>query len=508
MNSVLHLLFRRLRIPLISLICIYAVSILGFVLIPGIDDHGKVWHMDFFHAFYFVSFMGTTIGFGEIPYAFTDAQRLWTVITLYATVFAWLYAIGALLSLLQDPGFRRATKHNSFLRRLRRLHEPYYLICGYGDTGSLLVEDLAWRGIRTVVVDIDQEAIDNLDIAGHLFEVPGLCADASDPDVLVTAGLTRANCLGVVALSHDDPVNLTIALSSKLLAPDTVIICRAEQQDTRDNMASFGTDHIINPYLSFADRLAMAIHSPSMNLLFDWMTSTYDMPLSEPVSPPKGKWIVCGYGRFGKAVQKYLNFEGMETVIVEARPEATGAPPNTVIGRGTEASTLRKAKIENAVGIVAGTDNGSNNLSIIMTAHDLKPDLFLVARQVHKRTNAIFTAAKADMIMHPGSIIARSVLALIVNPMLGDFLRLARAQDDDWANILISRLSGLVGDHAPNTWIIEVRACGENLLDTARAPVKCKICLGVLGAVADDCPQLIVPRLRDYGNVSRQILPQ
>ena len=58
--------------------------------------------MNFFHAFYFVSFMGSTIGFGEIPYAFTDAQRAWVLITIYTSVVAWLYTIGTLLSLIQD----------------------------------------------------------------------------------------------------------------------------------------------------------------------------------------------------------------------------------------------------------------------------------------------------------------------------------------------------------------------------------------------------------------------
>lgn len=68
MGHVFYLLLRRLRAPFLTIIVIYAISTLGFVLIPGQDDQGNPWHMDFFHAFYFVSFMGSTIGFGEIPY--------------------------------------------------------------------------------------------------------------------------------------------------------------------------------------------------------------------------------------------------------------------------------------------------------------------------------------------------------------------------------------------------------------------------------------------------------
>ncbi len=41
------------------------------VLIPGMDDDGKVYHLSFFDAFYFVSYMASTIGFGEAPYTFT-----------------------------------------------------------------------------------------------------------------------------------------------------------------------------------------------------------------------------------------------------------------------------------------------------------------------------------------------------------------------------------------------------------------------------------------------------
>ena len=89
------LLLRRLRSPLIVLIVVYAVAVFGFTLIPGVDDQGRPWRMGFFHAFYFVSFLGTTIGLGEIPYPFTDAQRLWALLSIYATVVAWLYGIGA-----------------------------------------------------------------------------------------------------------------------------------------------------------------------------------------------------------------------------------------------------------------------------------------------------------------------------------------------------------------------------------------------------------------------------
>ena len=102
MHNVVYLILRRMRVPLIVVITTYAISVLGLVLIPGADDQGNPWRMDFFHAIYFVSFLGSTIGFGEIPYPFTDAQRMWTMCVIYAAVVSWLYAIGSILALIQD----------------------------------------------------------------------------------------------------------------------------------------------------------------------------------------------------------------------------------------------------------------------------------------------------------------------------------------------------------------------------------------------------------------------
>ena len=163
MGHVFYLLLRRLRAPIITIIVIYAVSILGFVLIPGVDDQGNPWRMDFFHAFYFVSFMGSTIGFGEIPFPFTTGQRVWTTMTIYSTVIGWLYSIGKIFSLFQDHSFNRLLKQNTFARNVRRLHDPFYLICGYGYTGKRLVHRLDADGIKTVVIDSSQHAIDELE---------------------------------------------------------------------------------------------------------------------------------------------------------------------------------------------------------------------------------------------------------------------------------------------------------------------------------------------------------
>jgi voltage-gated potassium channel len=456
MHQVIFLILRRMRAPLVVLIAVYAISILGLVLLPGVDDAGEPWHMGFFHAFYFVSYMATTIGFGEIPYAFSEAQRMWTVVSIYLTVIGWLYAIGKILSLIQDHAFKQAVVEQSFTRGVRHMAEPFYIVCGYGDTGSLLVRSLVQRNMQSVVIDINPARINELELEDLDLYVPGLCADASLSLTLKEAGLLHKHCVGVVALTDSDAVNLKIAITTKLLHPGIKVICRAETHDAEANMASFGTDRIINPYDTFAHRLALALHSPGTHLLYEWLTGVPESELPVPPYPPHGSWVLCGYGRFGKAVKANLDQEGVKTVIIEVDPEGTGCSDFCVVGRGTEAQTLSVAGIEQAVGIVAGTDDDANNLSIVMTAAQLNPDLFMVARQNKCDNGDVFQAALLDLVMQRSEIIARDILALLTTPLLDLFLRQILSESNEWANEQVSRLSGVTEERVPDVWSFHV----------------------------------------------------
>ncbi|HSI96022.1 MAG: TrkA family potassium uptake protein [Methylophilaceae bacterium] len=451
MNSIFFLILRRLRAPLITLIVSYGIAVFGFTLMPGLDAEGRPWHMSIFEAFYVISYTATTIGFGEIPYAFSQDQRLWMTFSIYLTVISWFYAIGKIIALAQDPALRQAITVARFSRAVQGLHERFYIVCGYGETGSLLVGALDSKGIRVVTLDIDQERINELELQDYQAPVPGLCADAKLPDILLQAGIKHPQCGGIAALTNDDHVNLAVAVAVKLISPELPVLCRAEHTETAANMASFGTDNIINPYELFGEHLAMEIHSLGTYLLHEWLTGVPGTTLPSPTPPPVGNWIVCGYGRFGKAVVKNLELEGASIRIIEAQPELTGCE-NYILGSGTEARTLIEAGIENAVGIVAGTDNDINNLSIAMTALELKPDLFVVIRKNRRFNSPLFRQFNADITMQLSDIIAHECLAHLISPMLAQFLHLARSQSNAWANQLISRLVEVVGENVPETW--------------------------------------------------------
>ena len=460
MNHIFFTVFRRLRKPLITLIVVYAVSILGLVLIPGVDDQGRPWQMSFFHAFYFVSFMGSTIGFGEVPYPFTEAQRMWTLFCIYGTVVAWLYGIGKVLALFQDQAFNRQVRRFSFARSVRRIHEPFYLVCGYGVTGHLVVKQLVERGIRAVVIDIDRDRIDALESDPLPINIHGLCDDAAEPQALKDAGLLNPHCRGVLALTNHDAVNLAIAIATKLLAKQQQrpVICRSESQTTTANLASFGTDRIIDPFVTYADYLAMALHSPYKHLIVDWLTNPEHRSLKSAYQKTQGRWVICGYGRFGRALHHSFEGKPVSLTIIDDHPKPDGLELDFVQGLGTEAVTLKQARIEGAVGLVAGTGNDANNLSIIMTALELNPKLMTVARQNLNNNAPVFEAARTDLVMEPARIIANHILSMIKTPLVLEFLNLLREQEEVWARQLLNRMSELVGDQELDSWDFEIDA--------------------------------------------------
>jgi Trk K+ transport system NAD-binding subunit len=448
---------RRMRTPLIVLILIYFFSILALITVPGMDDAGQPYHMSFLDAAYFMAILQTTIGFGEIPYSFTSAQRMLVYVLLLPNVVAWLYSIGTLLGLILDKQFQAAFYRSRFSKKVRALKGPFYIVCGFGNTGSMTVSGLLAREINAVVIESDEPTVRLMALEDEYIHVPALVGRARDREILETAGLLRDNCQGVIATTNSDHVNLTIAITVKLLRPELMVLARSENQRVCDNMASFGTDSIINPYQIFSERLFLALSSPIKYLVQDWLISVPGSELRDVVKPPKGPWIVCGAGRFGARMLEQLQKSGLPITVVDVHPERLPAYERAILGRGTEAHTLEEAGILDAEGIVAATGDDIDNLSIIMTARNLNPRLFFVARQEERHHDELFDSSGADLVARSSLIVARKILSVVSTPLLQSFMQHLIRSDNSFAERTAARLEQVLKNRAPNIWVFELK---------------------------------------------------
>jgi voltage-gated potassium channel len=456
-SATIFLILRRMRAPLIVLITIFAVSVLGLTLVQGHTEDGQPWRMSIFDAFYFMSYTASTIGFGELPQTFSDAQRLWVTVSIYLTVIGWAYAIGSLLALVQDRAFRQALALQHFMRTVSRLREPFLLIAGYGRTGELLGEAFDALGKRFVVLDADEDRIEALELAAYHADVPGLVADARDPGHLAVAGLANPHCEAVLALTDDDEVNLAVAMAAALLRPDLPVIARTMSPAVAERMAAFGTPTVVNPFDRFGDHLRIALRAPASYQLMTWLESGPGAEVPARGDPPgEGRWVVCGYGRFGRELIPDLHAEGIDVTVVDPVADGAGHESGIVRGLGFEPEVLQQANVADAVGFVAGTDNDTTNLSIVAAARRVNPGLFVAARQNRPSSAPLFAAMNVDSLLVPTEVLAHEVFAQLSTPLLWRFLQEVPARGDQWAARLVDCMTRRCGRRLDALWKVRM----------------------------------------------------
>ncbi len=457
LDRVTSIVLREIRTPLAVLVCIYALGVGVMVLIPGIDGEP----MGVFHAFYFMTYTATTTGFGELPHAFSDPQRMWATVCLYLSVVAWIYAIGAIIRVVQNPHFRLAVAQARFSRAVARINEPFFIVCGFGDTGSLLARGLSDRHMTAVIIDTDIERIKALALRDYTVLMPGLEGDASVPKNLQDAGLARQNCKGVVLLTGDEDVNLKIAVMVRLLNPAAMVVCRSVNRTHDEELRGLGSVVVVDPFESWARELGLALHKPSLHTLDEWLVGARGVTLERLISHPQGTWILCGYGQLGKTLYRTLGKLGVNMVVIDPNADNLSEVENAIPGLATRVN-LQQAGVENAAGIVAATNSDADNLAILLTARNLNAKAHLIVRQNNHENELAFNAASADLIMQPSLVTARRILLQLISPLIQDWLDYLEANPEFLHDQCFPRLRQDVGSVKPALWTLHI--------DTRTAP--------------------------------------
>lgn len=139
-------------------------------------------------------------------------------------------------------------------------------------------------------------------------------------------------------------------------------------------------------------------------------------------------YVVAGMGRVGSVVCSTLHEQGVAFIVIdrcdECETEALERGWLYLDGDATTEETLRAAGLARARGLVTALDTDADNLFVAMTARDMNPDLFIVARSTSITSEAKILRAGADRVITPNVIGGRRMASSVLDPFVSDYLDL------------------------------------------------------------------------------------
>ena len=123
------------------------------------------------------------------------------------------------------------------------------------------------------------------------------------------------------------------------------------------------------------------------------------------MSKLSGHFIVCGFGRVGKAVALTLQDQSEALIVIDEDMDALNDAEECgflwVHGDSAEDENLLAAHVGDARGLVAATGDDSQNVYVSLTARGLNPDLYIVARASSPGAEQKLRKAGADEVVLP-----------------------------------------------------------------------------------------------------------
>ncbi|MBU1678309.1 MAG: potassium channel family protein, partial [Bacteroidetes bacterium] len=147
-------------------------------------------------------------------------------------------------------------------------------------------------------------------------------------------------------------------------------------------------------------------------------------------------YIVCGYGRMGRAICEGLVENELPFVVVENDPSKIERLVERgfifVIGDATHDAILAKAGINSAKGLVAVIKTDAENVFATLSAREMNPKIYIVARAVDEGTESKLMKAGANRVVLPYELGGNRLLQLLLRPGVIDFIEsVARSKDVD-----------------------------------------------------------------------------
>jgi voltage-gated potassium channel len=148
----------------------------------------------------------------------------------------------------------------------------------------------------------------------------------------------------------------------------------------------------------------------------------------------KDHYIVCAYGRVGRAAVEELTKQGVDVVVVEVdndlEPDLVEAGVPYVLDDPTREEVLERAGISRAKALLCAVDSDAVNVYITLLARARNPDLFIIARASSPESVEALRRAGTNRVVSPYRLSGARMASLALRPALLEFVDMVSVAPD------------------------------------------------------------------------------
>ena len=249
---------RKIFIALTLLVSLIVTGTIGYLFL----EKDNQWRL--LDAIYMTVITLTTVGYSNM--GMSDAGRVFTMFLLIGGFGVFTYSVTIATAFLIEGQLQSFFRQQKMIRTVDKLLN-HYIICGLGDTGVHVLDEMLKAEVDFVGIEFEEERLIHLSDTRNFLYLQG---DATDDELLLRAGIERAQGL-VTCLSRDQD-NLFVVISARKLNPHLRIASKAVEDNSPGKLITAGADEVVLPDHIGGLRLATGLLQPQLVGFLENMT--------------------------------------------------------------------------------------------------------------------------------------------------------------------------------------------------------------------------------------------
>jgi voltage-gated potassium channel len=275
---------QRLQLAVVLLLAMLTLSVAGYRLLGGPS-------VSFLQALYMAVITFAGVGYSEmVDTSHNPALRVFNILVVFLGVTIMVYVFSVVTAFLVEGELTHIFWRRKMEKKIRELKD-HYIVCGLGDTGRYVIDELQKTASAYVVVEHSDEVLTRYrEQAGNGRELLSVTGDATDEQVLVAAGVDRAH--GLIAALGADKDNLVITVMVRQKNPRIRIVARCTDLRFTDKLLRAGANSTVSPNRIGGLRLASEVLRPHVVSFLDLMLKEQTRTLRiEEIEVGPSSWV-------------------------------------------------------------------------------------------------------------------------------------------------------------------------------------------------------------------------